>query len=128
MKSFENFTKNVEANNELANIIVAFHIGRGGRFYNAGHKTFIKWGANINDYVYDLFLDEEEKEYLDCNSHPVGLKKDNDGTGCIDEDGLYDTTYCVRMSEINEEEFGIICENHKNEYIPKEYETLFINE
>lgn len=35
--------------------IVAFHIGRGGRFYNAGHKTFVDSGRGIGE-----FLGEEE--------------------------------------------------------------------
>jgi len=35
--------------------IVAFHLGRGGHFWNPGHKTFI--GENpIEHYVDDLFL------------------------------------------------------------------------
>ena len=34
----------------MDNIIVAFHIGRGGRFYNGGHKTFLG-EKNINDLM-----------------------------------------------------------------------------
>ena len=38
--------------------IVAFHIGRGGQFYNAGHKTFVGT-HDINHFTDDLFLRHE---------------------------------------------------------------------
>ena len=128
MEKLEKFQNEIEANQELANTIIAFHIGRGGRFYNQGHKTFIKWGANINEYTEELFMTEDEKEYMDCSNSLVGLKVENDGTGIINNDNEYDTTYCVRLSEIDENEFNIICENEKNVWIPKEYSSLFIEE
>ena len=126
MEKLEKFQNEIEANQELANTIVAFHIGRGGRFY----KTFIKWGANINEYTEELFMTEDEKEYMDCSNSLVGLKVENDGTGIIncDNENDYDTTYCVRLSEIDENEFNIICENEKNVWIPKEYISLFVEE
>ena len=128
MEKLEKFQNEIEVNQELANTIIAFHIGRGGRFYNQGHKTFIKWGANINEYTEELFMTEDEKEYMDCSNSLVGLKVKNDGTGTINCDNEYDTTYCVRLSEIDENEFNIICENEKNVWIPKEYIYLFVEE
>ena len=41
--------------------IVAFHTGRGGRYYNAGHTTFIG-EKKISDFTDDLFL-RYENEY-----------------------------------------------------------------
>ena len=38
--------------------IVAFHIGRGGQFYNAGHLTFLG-EKTITDFTYDLFINFE---------------------------------------------------------------------
>ena len=128
MEKFEKFQNEIESNNELASTIVAFHIGRGGRFHNQGHKSFIKWGANINEYTEDLFITEDEKDYMDCDNSLVGLKVENDGTGVINRDNEYDKTYCVRLSEIDENEFNIICENEKNVWIPKEYIYLFVEE
>ena len=128
MEKLEKLEKEIEANQELGNTIVAFHIGRGGRFHNQGYKTFIKWGANINDYTEELFMAEDEKEYMDSSNSLVGLKVENDGTGIINCDNEYDTTYCVRLSEIDENEFNIICENEKNVWIPQEYIYLFIEE
>ena len=50
--------------------IVAFHIGRGGRFHNSGHVSFIGF-KTINEFTSDLFvsyenyteLSEELKKY-----------------------------------------------------------------
>jgi hypothetical protein len=38
--------------------IVAFHVGRGGRFYNAGHVTFIGQ-RKISEFTHDLFISYE---------------------------------------------------------------------
>ena len=45
--------------------IVAFHTGRGGRYYNAGHVTFLG-EKKISDFTYDLFVRfENESEILE---------------------------------------------------------------
>lgn len=97
-----------ECNNET---IVIFKIGRGGRFYNGGHLEF-KGIGNINDYTEDLFLsdenEDEDTEWIACNGRKVGLKFINDGTGWIDIDGDYDTTYACRVSELNDNEVDTI--------------------
>lgn len=49
----------------VAQTIAAFKIGRGGRFYNGGHKTFYGF-KNINEFTDNLFLtveDESDLEY-----------------------------------------------------------------
>lgn len=51
MKTQNNTTEN-------SGIIVAFHIGRGGQFYNSGHKTFIG-ERKIDEFTNDLFLNYE---------------------------------------------------------------------
>jgi hypothetical protein len=58
--------------------IVAFHIGKGGSFYNSGHLSFIGDGVKIGDYTNDLFLnykytDEIAKKlrFLDEHSEDV---------------------------------------------------------
>lgn len=40
---------------KIKNTVVAFHIGRGGRWYNQGHKTYLG-EHRIGDYTNDLFL------------------------------------------------------------------------
>jgi len=42
-------------NNPIEKTIVAFHTGRGGKFYNAGHVSFIG-EKKINEFVNDLFV------------------------------------------------------------------------
>jgi hypothetical protein len=53
------------SNTTNTQIIVAFHIGRGGRFHNAGHKSFIG-EKKISDFTSDLFdRFQNENEILD---------------------------------------------------------------
>jgi len=101
------------------NTIVAFHIGRGGRFNNSGHKTFIG-EKRIDAFVDDLFIrnrDEDGRfmtpEYVDFNGDPVGLtqKEADSGIGTINIDHAYDTTYACGISDLDEGEIEIICEN-----------------
>ena len=92
---------------ENQDLIVAFHIGRGGRFYNSGHLSYI--GENtINYFTNDLFLSEDESEYLDLNGEKVGLLVENDGIGRIDIDGQYDTTYTTTVGQMTDEEVSAI--------------------
>ena len=47
----------------IENTIVAFHIGRGGMFHNAGHVSFIG-EYKIGHFIDDLFLNyENEKDF-----------------------------------------------------------------
>lgn len=57
-------------------IIVAFHVGRGGRFHNAGHLSFIG-EHSIDYYTDDLFLRwSNEREILSkINGRPNLLEK-----------------------------------------------------
>jgi hypothetical protein len=43
--------------------IVAFHIGRGGQFYNAGHKSYVG-KHTIDFFVNDLFIRYENEGYI----------------------------------------------------------------
>ena len=45
----------VTSNSTIGQTIVGFHTGRGGRFYNAGHVSFIG-ECKISDFTNDLFL------------------------------------------------------------------------
>jgi hypothetical protein len=99
--------KLTEVLEENKDLIVAFQIGRGGRFNNSGHLSYI--GENdINNFTNDLFLSEDESEYLDLNGEKVGLLVENNGIGCIDIDGEYDTTYTCKVSDLNDNEIQAI--------------------
>lgn len=84
------------------NTIVAFHIGRGGRFNNDGHITFLGQHT-IDEFVHDLFISDDEGFYKTESGHNTGLTKEaaESGIGRIDIDGGYDTTYTMRVGDID---------------------------
>jgi hypothetical protein len=49
--------------NNQKNIIVAFHIGRGGRFHSPGHRTFIG-EKRINQFIQNFYLRYEHEESI----------------------------------------------------------------
>lgn len=123
--------KKKQTTNTMENkkIIVAFHVGRGGRFHNAGHKTFIG-ERNLKDLIsmnsnnlFEVnrdFLGRFCKPFLtDCSGHVV-LDSDrfNDEVGCLDFDGTYDTDYCRYIEDCDEDELDII--RNSGEYMSLE--------
>lgn len=61
---------------ETNKLIVAFHIGRGGRFNNQGHVKFIG-EKRIGDFIDDLFQKRENEDDLFnlIKNHPNLIKK-----------------------------------------------------
>ena len=98
-------------NHEAQKTIIAFHIGRGGRFFNQGYKTFegFKSITDVSDFD-TLFLNEETKEWLSATGEEVVLTEEeaNSGIGSIDIDGEYDTTYTTLLSDISSDELEVI--------------------
>lgn len=101
--------------------IVAFHIGRGGRFNNAGHKTFIG-EKNFQDLISmnseHLFEQNREngkfcrKYYTDLNGTVIVEADDvNALVGSLNFDNDYDTDYCCYLDECDENELRIIAES-----------------
>ena len=91
------------------NLILAFKIGRGGHYHNSGHLSF--YGENrIDDSIFtdSLFVSEDGTEWTDGDGNEVGLSVDNDGTGIINIDNDYDTTYAIHVRDLNEDEFHAI--------------------
>lgn len=100
-------------------IIVAFHTGRGGRFYNPGHRTFIG-EQNFQDLISlnsnNLFEQNRDEKgrfcspYLtDCSGKVVvepGHIKDE--IGCLDFDGVYDTDGCCYIEDCTEDDLRMI--------------------
>ena len=99
----KNQEKVFENNKDL---IVAFHIGRGGRFYNAGHLSYLG-EKDINDFVDNLFLNEDETMYTNGDGDEL-LEVENGGIGIIDIDGGYNTTYCCKVWDLDEKEINVI--------------------
>lgn len=114
MKNIENLNEKkynkIKAYLNENNTIVAYHIGRGGKFNNAGYLTYIGEGG-INKFTEELFLTEKEpKVYEDGNGNETGLTEEEAATGIgkIDIDGIYDTTYTKWLSDCTDEEINKI--------------------
>ena len=109
--------KNLTSGNEKR-IIVAFHIGRGGRFYNSGHVSFIgeknfqdliQMNSNILFYTDRVNGKFAKPHYVDSNG-TVMVDGDNfkDQTGTLNFDYDYDTDKACYIDECTEKELEII--------------------
>ena len=99
---------------------VRFHIGRGGHFNNAGHKTYV-WTVNdLSDCFGDSFLlsdDENGKTLPDSEWQLVdgggnviltGRDEIESETGILDWYGEYDTDIVRKLSECDDDEYQLI--------------------
>lgn len=102
-------------------IIVAFHIGRGGRFCNAGHKTFL---GELNfrdlqklnaDNIFYRDRDERGRfmktEIYDGAGNFVSDDDPKGLIGRLDFDGDFDTDYCKYIEDCTDEELQIIAKS-----------------
>jgi len=105
--------------------ILAFHIGRGGRFNNQGHvsfrgvETLNEVIGKISNWTFEHTRDSEGKfctPYLaDHNgNHLIDLKELATGTGTLNFDNDYDTYYCLRLEDCGDKEIAAI--ERSNEY------------
>lgn len=115
-----------------------FHIGRGGRFFNPGNKTF-KGKRGIGDVLClcdngknNSFLRNRDEKgrfcaphYTDQNGNFLISAKDVDanGEGCLDWDGQYDTDICIELSSCDANDLQLILESDEYDKlnIIKEY-------
>ena len=115
-----------------------FKIGRGGRFYNAGHKKLIGYNEILQDYFQDVFLidgaddDEDEKlpeeEWLLLDANGNTLLKGYEimsRTGTLDFDGDYDTIIVRSIEELREDEKSIVLDSY--ETFDKDYQKAISN-
>lgn len=114
--------------------IVAFHIGRGGRFYNPGHKTFMQHISQLSDCFSDgCIISQEDEEgnplpdeqwqLIDGGGNVILEGRDNieSDTGVLDWDGDYDTDVVKYLSECSESEIDIIYQAYlDDEYMDEE--------
>jgi hypothetical protein len=122
---------------QIANkIIVAFHVGRGGRFYNPGHKTFIG-ERNFQDllemhseYIYfrnrDSYGRFQKTEIVDGSGSVVSEDNPKGLIGQLNFDGDYDTVYCRYIEDCTDEELRIIAKSnrHKSQELVDALEEL----
>ena len=123
---------NTSAFVEAQNIKVRFHIGRGGRFNNAGHKTYVGTVKDLSACFGDSFLiseDENGKALPDSEWRLVdgggnvilsGRDEIESDTGILDWDGEYDTDIVRHLSECDDDEYQLILDAaERGEYVEK---------
>lgn len=118
----------------MKQLFVRFHVGRGGRFNNQGHLSFVnednfqdlisacKDDANLFEVnsVYDVETDTEkdlpeEEWYLYDAGNKIlvqGKEAMEAETGCLDWDGEYDTDYVKTTDELNDKEIECLWEEY----------------
>lgn len=111
-----------------------FHIGRGGRFYNPGHMTFVQIGDLTNsdfcvnsEYYYPKQKDEDGNDILDEYGEPIDDDSDDaqvldhngnevgvtfgelyKGIGRIELDGDYDTWEAIESEDMEDKHIDAI--------------------
>lgn len=110
-----------------------FHIGRGGRFHNPGHKTLHGVNENLQDarkmeedrlFLHERdFLDRFCKPFMsDCSGH-IAMEDANAEVGVIDLDGDYDSWVAVFFDNLDEEELSLVMnEVREGRFTPSEEE------
>ena len=105
---------------EAQNMKVRFHIGRGGQFNNAGHKTYVGTVNDLSDCFGESIVfseDENGKPLPDSEWRLVdgggnviltGRDEIESETGILDWDGEYDTDIVRHLSECDDEEYQLI--------------------
>jgi len=99
-----------------------FHVGRGGRFHNPGHLTFngmcngIQYTQAFN-YLFEPTQEDGETfdpdlnaEWRDSCGNGVGLTNEQiqSGSGTINIDNDYDTTYTKTVEELTDNEIELV--------------------
>lgn len=117
-------------NEEAQNIKVRFHIGRGGRFHNAGYKTYQGTVDSLADCFGDsIILSEDENgaplpdsewQLIDGGGNAILTGRDEieSETGVLDWDGEYDTDIVRHISECDDDEYQMILDAaERGEYV-----------
>lgn len=118
---------------EAQNIKVRFHIGRGGHFHNAGHKTYVGTVDSLSDCFGDsLIISEDEDgkalpdsewQLIDGGGNVIlsGRDEIESDTGILDWDGEYDTDIVRYLSDCDDDEYQIILDAaERGEYVDKD--------
>lgn len=118
---------------EAQNIKVRFHIGRGGRFYNGGHKTYEGTVDSLADCFGEAFIISEDEngnalpdsewQLIDGGGNVIlsGRDEIESETGVLDWDGEYDTDIVRHISECDDDEYQLILDTaERGEYVDKD--------
>ena len=112
---------------------VRFHIGRGGQFHNAGHKTYVGTVNDLSDCFGDSIvisedengktLPDSEWKLVDSGSNVIlsGRDEIESETGILDWDGEYDTDIVRKLSECDDDEYQLILDAaERGAYVEKD--------
>ena len=117
---------------EAQNIKVRFHIGRGGRFHNAGHKTYVGTVNGLSDCFGEstMLISEDENgkplpdsewQLVDGGVILSGRDEIESETGILDWDGEYDTDIVRRLWECDDYEYQLLLDAaERGEYVEKD--------
>ena len=104
--------------------IVAFHIGRGGRFNNPGHKSFMPEVRTLRDCFGNSIihnvdedgneLPDEEWALIDDGSNIIlqGREDIMSETGILEWDTIYDTDIVKYLEDCDDEELSLIYDEY----------------
>lgn len=100
-----------------------FHTGRGGQFFNPGHVSFrgfetIHETGIFNEYYFyysqedieDPDIIKEEPGWYRANGDMLDYEINEDGTGFIHSDTIYDSDHWVKEEDLNEKQIEAIVE------------------
>ena len=123
------FIKPIKPKTIMKNL-VCFHVGRGGRFNNQGHKTYRNDIEDFQEllryYADELFeytededgnlLADEDCRIEDGNGRVMvqGREDMESKTGRLDFDGDYDTTYVKEIEKCTDSELYAIIDAYKD--------------
>ena len=112
---------------------VRFHIGRGGYFNNAGHKTYEGTVNELSDCFGDSIvisedengkpLPDSEWQLVDGGGNVIlsGRDEIESETGILDWDGEYDTDIVRKLSECDDDEYQLILDAaERGAYVEKD--------
>lgn len=101
----------------MSNQVFLFHVGRGGQFYNPGHRTLIAMLDSYDDavrnvdsrrHLYEQNRDERgrfcKRFYVDQSGHKVAEY----GDMTFDFDGTYDTFQIVPIERLDRDDIALI--------------------
>lgn len=118
---------------EAQNLLVRFHIGRGGRFYNGGHKTYEGTVDSLADCFGEAFIISEDEngnalpdsewQLIDGGGNVIlsGRDEIESETGVLDWDGEYDTDIVRRLADCDDDEYQMILDAaERGEYVDED--------
>lgn len=132
-------------NEEYDNVFVCFHIGRGGRYGNPGHKEYLPYVRDFQDLLnrelenlYDVTEDENGNVLPDDQWHIKNWASETvvEGrvameakTGKLDYDGKSDTYIVKNINDCDEDELQLIIDtDEQGEYVDSDVLAYALNE